>query len=101
MELAGVNQALCLRIYMSTHIQAKAIITYSLFIIQSVSIIQSRKSKNISGLSYAHTQGIVISQTAEPETNQLEFYSYQLFANHLSNTWEFKVHLQMILQQTK
>lgn len=71
MELAGVNQALRLCIYTSTRIQAKAIITDSLFIIQSVSIIQSRKSKNISDLSYTHTQGIVMSQTAEPETNQL------------------------------
>lgn len=71
MELAGVNQALRLYIYTSTRIQAKAIITDSLFITQSVSIIQSRKSKNISDLSYTHTQGIVMSQTAEPETNQL------------------------------
>lgn len=101
MELAGINQALHeylhLYIYTNICIQATAVITYSLFIIQSVSIMQSRKSENISDLSYIHTQGIVISQNAEPKTNQLEFYSHQLFANHFCNTWEFKVHLQMIL----
>jgi len=58
---------------------------------------QSGKSKNISDLSYTHTLGIVISQNTEPKTNQLEFYLHQLFANHVCNTWEFKVHLQMIL----
>lgn len=55
MELAGINQALHeyshLYIYLNICIQATAIITYSLFIIQGVSIMQSRKSKNISDLS--------------------------------------------------
>lgn len=71
MELAGIKQALhqysLLYIVMNVCIQATAIITYSLFIIPSVSIMQSRKSKNISDLSYTHKQGIVISQNAEPD----------------------------------
>lgn len=71
MELAGINQALHkyshLYIVMNICIQTTAIITYSLFIIPSVSIMQSRKSKNISDLSYTHKQDIVISQNAEPD----------------------------------
>lgn len=71
MELDGINQALHeylhLYIVMNVCIQATAIITYSLFIVPNVSIMQSRKSKNISDLSYTHKQGIVISQNAEPD----------------------------------
>lgn len=56
MEIAGINQAVHEYSYwytsMNICIQATAIITYSLFIIQGASIMQSRKSKNISDLSY-------------------------------------------------
>lgn len=92
MKLAGIKQALHehshFYIVMNKCIQATAIITYSLFNISSVSIMQSRKSKNTSDLRYTHEQGIVISQNAEPDKSARILFTSaicQSFLQHLGS----------------